>query len=263
MKILIVDDEIEICRRLKRELHKEGHEVEYMTSSLFVLEELKRARKAGEPFNLLLINIRIPEMDGLTLFSRIRQERLGVEVIIVTGYREEQIVIEAIRLSARNYLSKPISLEELDAAVSHVRKTTVEAQNDHGNYRILIVDDEKGLSRRIKRELDKEGYQTAVAYSADECLDYLKKNWVDVLIADIRMPGMSGLEMLEQCREISSDFVSIIMTGHGDHESAKKALKLEAYDYLKKPLSLDELITSVKKAIEHLNSLRGGRAANN
>ena len=263
MKILIIDDEIEICKRLQRELQKEGHEVEYRTSPLNVVEDLKRARRDGEPYNLLLLNVRMPVMDGLTLFSHIREERLGVEVIIMTGYREEQTVIEAIRLSARNYLNKPISLEELDAAVSHVHEKAVKANNDNGKYGILVVDDEKELCNRIKRELNKEGYKTTVAYTGEECIDYFKNNKVDVLIADVRMPMMNGLEMLEQCREITSDFVSIIITGHGDYETAKKALKLDAYDYLKKPLSLDELITSVKKGIEHLDRLRGSYAVNN
>jgi two-component system response regulator HydG len=257
MKVLVVDDEIEICQRLQRELRKEGHKVDYRTSPLNVLKELKQARKDGEPYNLLLLNIRMPGMDGLTLFSRIREERLGVEVIIVSGYREEQTVIEAIRLSARNYLNKPVSLEELDAALSHVYNKSVEEAYANRRYRILVVDDEQDLCRRIKRELDKEGYQTAVAYTAGECIDYFKKNKVDVLIADIKMPGISGLEMLERCREITDDFVSIVITGHGDYETAKKALSLHAYDYLKKPMSLDELITSVKKGIERLNALRG------
>lgn len=255
MKILIVDDEIEICKRLQRELQKEGHEVEYRTSPLNILGDLKRARRDGIPYNLLLLNIRMPEMDGLTLLSHIREERLGVEVIITTGYREEQIVIEAIRLSVRNYLNKPVSLEEIEAVISDVQKRVV-GVNDR-KYRILVVDDEKDLCDRIRRELDKEGYQVAVAYTGEECIDYFKKNRVDVLIADIRMPGMSGLEMLERCRDINGDFVSIIITGHGDHETAKRSLKLGAFDYLKKPLSLDELITSVKKGIERLNALRG------
>lgn len=255
MKILIVDDEIEICKRLQRELRKEGHEVEYRTSPLDVLEELKRARGDGAPYNLLIVNVHMPEMDGITLLSRVRKECLGVEVIVTTGYREEQVVIEAIRLSVRNYLNKPVSLEELDVAISNVHKKTVEANNR--KYRILVVDDEKDLCNRIRRELDKEGYQVAVAYTGEECIDYFKKNKVDLLIADIRMPGMSGLEMLERCRDINSNFVSIIITGHGDHETAKRSLKLGAFDYLKKPLSLDELITSVKKGIERLNALRG------
>ncbi|MBU4502409.1 MAG: response regulator [Nanoarchaeota archaeon] len=260
MKILIADDEIEICKRLKRELKKEGHEVEYRTSPLNVLEYLKSARRNSEPYNLLLLNIRMPEMDGLTLFSRIKEERLGVEVIIMTGYREEQIVIEAIRFSIRNYLNKPISLEELSSAISHVQKKAVEAKNDNGKYHVLVVDDEKDLCRHIKRKLEKEGYKTVVAFTGEECIDYFKKNRVDVVIADIRMPKMSGLEMLERCREINDDFILIIITGYGDHETAKKALKLDAYDYFKKPLSLDELITSVKKGIKHSNALHSTSA---
>jgi len=252
MKILIVDDEIAICQRLKRELEKEDHAVYYETSPLYVLEKLKKARREDKPFNLLLLNIRMPEMDGLTLFSHIREEYLGVEVIIITGYREEQTVIEAIRLSARNYLNKPISLEELDAVISRVHKKAVEVKNNNVKYSILVVDDEKDLCRRIKRELDKETYQTTVAYNGEECLDYFKNNKVDVVIADIKMPGMSGLDMLKKCREINDDFVSIIITGHGDHEIAKNSLKLGAFDYLKKPISLEELITSVKKGIEKL-----------
>jgi len=257
MKVLIVDDEVEICKRLQRELLKEGHMVEYRTSPLNVLEELKRARRNGEPYNLLLLNIQMPEMDGLTLLSRIREERLGVEVIIVTGSREEKIVIEALRLSVRNYLNKPVSLGELDAVLSHVFNKIVEERCRNETYQILIVDDEKDLCARIKRELEKEGYQAASAYTAEECIEYFKKNKVDVLIVDIKMPGMSGLEMLERCREITCDFVSIVITGHGNHETAKEALKLQVYDYLKKPFSIDELITSVKKGIEQLNAIRG------
>lgn len=255
MKILIVDDEIEICNRLQRELQKEGHEVEYRTSPLFVLDDLKRARRDGIPYNLLLLNIRMPEMDGLTLLSHIREECLGVEVIITTGYRDEAIVIKALRLAVKNYLNKPVSLEDIEGVISEVHKKTVEANSRR--YHILVVDDEKDLCDRIKREMEKEGYHVAVAYTGSECLEYFKKSRVDVLIADIRMPGMSGLEMLERCRDINSNFVSIIITGHGDHETAKRSLKLGAFDYLKKPLSLDELITAVKKGIERLNELRG------
>jgi len=256
VKILIVDDENEICRRLQRELQKEGHEVEYRTSPLFVLDDLKMARKDGAPYNLLFLNVRMPEMDGITLFSRVREERLGVEVVIMTGYRDEEIVIKAIRLAAKNYLNKPISLEELDAVVSEVIKKTDRA-NSRRKYHILVVDDEKDLCDRIKREIDKEGYHAAVAYTGSECIEYFMKNRVDVLITDIKMPGMSGLEMLENCRKITKDFVSIIITGHGNHETAKRSLKLGVFNYLKKPLSLDELIISVKKGLEHLDALRG------
>jgi len=261
MKILIVDDEVAICQRLQRELQKEGHQVDYQTSPLGVLEELKKARRAGNPFNLLLLNVQMPAMDGLTLFARIREERLGVEAIIMTGSRDERTVIEAIRLSARDYLNKPVSLEELDTAMVRVREEAIERSNHYRKYHILVVDDEPDLCQRVRQELAKEGYRTDVAFSPEECLDYFRKNRVDVLIADVKMPGMTGLEMLERCKEINADFVAIIITGHGDHEVATASLHLGAYDYLKKPLSLEQLVISVKKGIERLDVSRAPAVA--
>ena len=111
MKVLIADDEVTICKRLKRELEKEGQEVYYEISSGYVLKRLRKARREKKPFDLLLLNVHMPKVDGLTLLSFIREERLDIEVIIMTGYREEQIVIDAMRLCARNYPNKPISLE--------------------------------------------------------------------------------------------------------------------------------------------------------
>ncbi|HEC34210.1 MAG TPA: GAF domain-containing protein, partial [Chloroflexi bacterium] len=88
-------------------------------------------------------------------------------------------------------------------------------------------------------------------------LDYFSKNRVDVAIVDIGMPRMGGLEMLEKCREISDDFVSIIITGHGDHERAVRALQLGVFNYLRKPISLEELVIAVGKGIEFLHLRRG------
>ena len=262
MKILIVDDEEAICLRLQKELEKEGHEVYYETSPLTVLEELKEARRENKPYYLLLLNFQMPAMDGLTLFSRIREERFGVEAIIMTGHHEEQVVIEAIRLSVKDYLNKPISLEELSACVSHAQERLIEGANNNGKHRILVIDDENDLADRIKRELEKEGYKVAVAYNGQDGLDYFERHHVDMLIVDIRMPGMDGFELLEKCQQITSDFIPIIITGHGNHELAKEALKLDVFDYLKKPLPLDKLITSVKKGIEQLNIRRGSRESN-
>ena len=77
------------------------------------------------------------------------------------------------------------------------------------------------------------------------------------MITNIRMPKMNGLEMLEKCREINTDFVSIIITDFSDHESAIKALRLGVFEYLRKPISLEEVITLVGKGIDQLSLRRG------
>jgi PAS domain S-box-containing protein len=257
MKVLIVDDEENICKRLQRELKKEGFEVEYTTSPLGIIERLYDAKRKEKPYDLLLLDLRMPKVCGLELLKRIREAHLDLDVIIITGYGDEDGAMEAIRLGAVDYLRKPISLEDLHTAIFRIQqKRAVEAKQVL-RHSILVVDDEKDMCTRIKRELDREGYETAVAYDGVEGLDYFKNYRVDVVIADIRMPKMDGLEMLKACREITHDFASIIITGHGDHETAIEALKLGVSNYLKKPISLEELVVSVNKGTELLLLRRG------
>ena len=256
MRVLIVDDEPGICQHLQRELQKEGCEVDYTTSAIGVLERLKNAEQEGRDYTLLLLDLRMPKLDGFSLLKEIREARIDLEVVIITGYGDEDKAIESIRLGAVDYLPKPISLEALHTAVFRVQQKRAAEEKRALEYSVLVVDDEKELCERIKRELDKEGYRTAVAYDGVEGLDYFSRNRVDVAIVDIKMPRMSGLEMLEKCREITDDFVSIIITGHGGEERAIQALQLGVFNYLRKPVSLEGLVTSVGKGIELLHLRR-------
>jgi len=260
MKVLIVDDEIEICKRLKSELKKEGFRVEYTTSPVGVIEKIYNAKNEGEPYKLLLLDLLMPKVSGFELLKEIREAGLDLDVIIITAYGNEDKAIEAIHHGAIDYLRKPFSLEDFHAAVFRVQQKRAEKEEKALRHRILVVDDEKDLCERIKQELDKEGYEAAVAYNGIEGLEYFKNNHVDAVIADIRMPRMDGLEMLEKCRAINHDFVSIIITGFGNHEKAIKSLKLGVFDYLRKPISLEELITVVNKGVDLL-ALRKGLSA--
>jgi len=257
MRVLIVDDEIDICKYLKRELQKVGCEVEYTTLTVNVIERLCSAEKEGKAYELLFLDLRMPKTDGFKLLKQIREANLDLDVIIITGYGDEDKAIKAIRLGAVDYLRKPISLEKLRSAIFRIKQKRAAKENKKLEHNILIVDDEKDLCKHIKRELEREGYKTAVAYDGNEGLNYFKNSRVDMVITDIRMPKMSGLEMLERCRAITDDFVSIIITGHGDHETAIKALKLGVFNYLRKPISLEELVISVNKGINLLLLKRG------
>ena len=257
MKILIVDDEEGICKQLKHELQKEGFKVEYRISPLNVLEDLKRAKEDGKPYNLLLLDILMPGMDGFKLLEEIKKAQPNLDVIIITGYGDEEKAIKAIRLGAFDYLNKPISLKELHTAIFRINQKIEREEKKPFRHRVLVVDDEKDLCDHIKHELDKEGYLVTAAYDGEEGLNYFKNNRVDIVIADLKMPRMSGLEMLKHCREITDNFISIIITGHGDHETAIKALRMGVFNYLKKPIPLEELIISVNKGIDLLFLQRG------
>ena len=117
-------------------------------------------------------------------------------------------------------------------------------------HSILIVDDEPGIRQSLKGALEDEGYKAAVAESGESCLDLLKKRRFDVVLLDIWLPGMDGLEALEKIKQ-SQDAPEVIMiSGHGTIETAVRATKLGAFDFLEKPLSLEKMLILVKNAVE-------------
>src|SRR5215467_7612506 len=115
---------------------------------------------------------------------------------------------------------------------------------------ILIVDDEPGIQQSLKGVLEDEGYKASVAESGELCLESLRKRPVDVVLLDVWLPGMDGLETLENIREIENAPEVIIISGHGTIETAVRATKLGAFDFLEKPLSLEKTLVLVKNAIE-------------
>jgi len=127
MRVLIVDDEIEVCQRLQVEVKKDGCEVGHTTSPVNAQEQLKSAEKKGEAYDLLILDIKMPEMDGLTLLKKVQEAAFDLDVIIITGYGDEDRAIESIRLGVVDYLYKPISLKDLHTAIVRVlQKRAVE-----------------------------------------------------------------------------------------------------------------------------------------
>src|SRR5207248_1425431 len=118
-------------------------------------------------------------------------------------------------------------------------------------HNILIVDDEPGIRQSLKGVLEDEGYKASVAESGEACIESLRKRPFDVVLLDVWLPGMDGLETLEKVREIENAPEVIMISGHGTIETAVKATKLGAYDFLEKPLSIDRVLVVLKNALDH------------
>jgi two-component system nitrogen regulation response regulator NtrX len=116
-------------------------------------------------------------------------------------------------------------------------------------HSILIVDDEPGIRQSLKGVLEDEGYETTAAESGEACLDTLAKRAFDVILLDVWLPGIDGLETLQRIRDLDGAPEVIMISGHGTIETAVRATKLGAYDFLEKPLSLDKTLILVKNAI--------------
>jgi two-component system nitrogen regulation response regulator NtrX len=122
--------------------------------------------------------------------------------------------------------------------------------------KILIVDDESGIRESLQGVLADEGYDTSAVESGEECLDLLRRERsYEVVLLDIWLPGIDGLQTLERIRGMDNPPEVIMISGHGTIETAVRATKLGAYDFLEKPLSIDKTLILVKNAIES-NKLR-------
>src|SRR4030042_998235 len=116
--------------------------------------------------------------------------------------------------------------------------------------RILIVDDEKMIYSLIAQRLAKEGYSCMMANNGREALSYFYNHHFSLIISDIRMPEMDGLELLKTVKAVRPNMMFIIMTAHPEIDLAVEAIRLGANDFIIKPVDLELVVFSVKKAIE-------------
>ncbi len=116
--------------------------------------------------------------------------------------------------------------------------------------RILVVDDEDSVRRRCLRLLAREGYDALGAKTGAAALEIVQSSSCDVVLADIRMPGMDGMQLLKHLKEFDSSIEVIMMTGYAAVETAVQAMKSGAYDYITKPFELDELLHVVRNVAE-------------
>lgn len=116
--------------------------------------------------------------------------------------------------------------------------------------KILVVDDEVNLLKALSDILKKNGYEVAVARDGPSALQILQKDSFDVALLDIRMPQMNGVELLEKLKAQHQGMEVIVMTAYGTIETAKRSMKLGAYDYILKPLDIDEVLMNIGKIVQ-------------
>jgi DNA-binding NtrC family response regulator len=118
---------------------------------------------------------------------------------------------------------------------------------------ILVVDDDPSLRRVLQVQLEQEGYKVAAAASGQQTLSILQVQSFDLVITDLKMPGMSGLELLKHARSQYPQTPIIVLTAFGTVDTAVEAMKAGAYDYLTKPVHPDEMSVVVRRALEHVH----------
>lgn len=124
---------------------------------------------------------------------------------------------------------------------------------------VLVVDDEEGIRESLSGIFDDEGYTVLTAATGEEALKTVKEQAPDLIFLDVWLPAMDGIQTLQEINAIKSDIPVVIISGHGNIEIAVKATKMGAYDFLEKPLSLERVLISAKRALERSELERENR----
>jgi DNA-binding response OmpR family regulator len=116
--------------------------------------------------------------------------------------------------------------------------------------RLLLVDDEEMFLEYLSRRLIKLKYDVATSFSGEDALEKIRGQDFDVVILDVLMPGIDGIETLREIKRIKPVTEVVMLTGHASAEAGVEGMRLGAYDYLRKPCDMDELVSKVNKAYE-------------
>ncbi len=246
--VLIVDDDKTIREQLEKELKRNF----FIT---FVASDVKEAQEKllEEDIDIILLDIMLPGIDGFELLTRIKEDKPRCQVIIITGHGTQEVAIRSLRLGAIDYIEKPIKLDVLRAALGRAQEKLAEKEELTYKNTILVLDDEKIVVNSLAKSLEKEGYSVFPALSGKEALQIIEQNKIDILVSDIRVGDINGIDFLEKAKNFYLDIEGIMVSGYKDQEMSIRALRAGAFDYITKPVNLDELLISIEKAINTVN----------
>ncbi len=118
------------------------------------------------------------------------------------------------------------------------------------DIKVLVVDDEQAFANTLAQRLKMRDLKVGTAYDGDEALKKLKEEEPDVIVLDLKMPGMHGMEVLEEIKKVYPHIQVIVLTGHGTDKDEEDAKRLGGFDFLKKPADIDHLEHKIRKAFQ-------------
>ncbi|MBK7972875.1 MAG: response regulator [Deltaproteobacteria bacterium] len=131
------------------------------------------------------------------------------------------------------------------------------------SFHILIVDDEDAIQRTVRGVLEDEGYRTSSVGDGNEAIGAIRQNKPDVVLLDIWLPGLDGIQLLCDIKKSNPDLEIIMISGHANVHTAVQAVKLGAFDFIEKPLSREHLLMTLARALEHRRLVRENRELRN
>jgi CheY-like chemotaxis protein len=236
MKTLVVDDHPTTAKSISEILLKNGYEPVIATSVKHAISLLK----SNDSIKLIITEMEFSEDNGFELLEFVHEkpETRKLPVLICTGNCDRQAVVKSIQLGAAGYIAKPVNSVKL---IEKVKKIMMKVE---GN--VLIVDDEELIRDHLGAMLKREGYSVLTADSAKEAIEKLGETKIDIVISDIEMPEMTGLELLTHIKSQFPHIPVLIITGFTGKYQNNHIKDSGADGFITKPFKNVEIVESIK-----------------
>jgi two-component system, NtrC family, response regulator HydG len=231
-RVMLVDDNQAFLDSTKDVLEDKGYEVVTADSGEEAIEFLRE-----QNFDVVIMDIKMPGMNGVESFIEMKKIRAGVAVIMITAYSIDSLIQKALDEGVYSILKKPLNINALF--------TTIDNLGTGGNGGlILIADDDRDLCDNLENILSSKGYKVVSAYDGEEAVKMARLYPVDILLIDMKIPVLNGLEVFHQIREMKPKTVAIIITAYARemHSLIQGMLDEKACVCLTKPLDMRKLL---------------------
>ena len=234
-KILIVDDDKEFCASMTDILEAKGYEVKSENSGEAAIAKVKE-----ESFDVILMDIKMPTMNGVEAFKQIKKISPKTAVIMITAYSMENLIKEALQEGAFGVLRKPIDIDKLIEQIGLVKER---------GMLILVTDDDPDTRETFKDVLEAKGYKVSTATTGEEAIEQSRERPSDILFMDMKLSALNGLETYLAIKEINPRVIAVIITGYYEEtkDLVDKALEKGVYTFLQKPLDMDKVLALIEE----------------
>lgn len=230
--ILIADDLSSMRLTLGAILEDKGLSVVTVEDGYRAIEASRNTR-----FNIMFIDIKMPGINGVQTYREIKKINPEATVIMMTAYSMEDLVKEALEEGAYAVVYKPFDVDRIVAMIDELLGTRT---------LILVVDDHFDARETLKQLLESRKYRVATAQNGAEAVAMVKSQHYDVILLDVEMPGMSGIETFEQVKQADPEATVIMMTSDNEANAIESAARQGAYACLHKPFDMAKVVELVE-----------------
>ena len=236
--VLIVDDDENYVTSTVDLLSEKGFQCVGVYSGHEAIDIIK-----DKNFDVILLDIKMPILNGVETFKEIKKICPDVMVIMVTAYRVEEMIKEALKEGVYTVLIKPLDTDRIVNTIQRSKK---------GGALVMVVDDNPNFSQTIKDNLEARGFVVNTACSDEEAINKARERPHDIFIIDAKVPPVNGLIIYLELKKVNPDAVAIMMTAYKEEMShiIEQAINKGVYAAIYKPFSIDKIVKMIEEIVE-------------